>query len=367
MIPLSKPIIGKEEKKAVKEVLDSGMLAQGKRVKEFEEKFALFCGAKRAVAVNSGTAAIHSALYSIGIKEGDEVITTPFTFVSTANSILMQGAKIVFADIDEKTFNISPLKLKEKITSETKAIITVDLFGQPADYGKIKEIADISKIKIIEDACQSVGAEWNGIKTGRLGDIGCFSLYATKNMMSGEGGIITTDNDEYAELCRRFRNHGQSEKTNYEYLDIGYNYRMTDIQAAIALEQLKKIDKFTKKRIRNAKLLIKGLKGIKGIETPFVQKGIKHVFHQFTIKCDNINVKRNELMIFLKENGISCGVYYPKPLHLHSHFKKFGYEEGDFPISEKISKQVLSIPVNPSLSKEDIGMIVKTVKKFCGI
>lgn len=364
MIPLSKPIIGEEEKKAVNEVLNSGMLAQGPKVKELEEKFAVFCGSKYAIVVNSGTAAIHTALYAIGIKDGDEVITVPFTFVATANPILMLGGKVIFVDIDEKTFNIDPKKIEEKISPKTKAIITVDLYGQPADYDEIKKIAEKYSLKIIGDACQAHGAEFNGIKTGKLGDLGCFSLYATKNIMSGEGGIITTDNEEFAELCRRFRHHGQSEKTRYEYFDIGYNYRLTDIQAAIALAQLNKLDEFTEKRRKNAARLIEGLKEIQGIEIPFQDARCKHVFHQFTIKCDNNKINRDALVNFLKEKGIGCGIYYPKPLHLHPHFRRFGYKENDFPVSEKISKSVLSLPVHPSLSEKEVEEIINAIKEF---
>lgn len=360
MIPISKLVIGDEEKKAVLDVLNSGMLAQGPKVKEFEEKFASFCEAKFGIATNSGTAALHAALYAIGVKPGDEVITSPFTFVASANPIIMLGAKPVFADIDEKTYNISAQRIKEKITSKTKAIVVIDLYGQIYDAKEIRELAQKHNLKIIEDACQAVGAELNGKKAGTFGDLACFSFYATKNLMTGEGGMITTDNEEYAEMCKRFRHHGQSEKTKYEYYDLGYNYRMTDIQAAIGLEQLKKIDDFTKKRIENSNLLTEGLKKIRQIKTPFVNIGAKHVFHQYTIRAE----KRDELMAYLKEKGIGCGIYYPKSLHLHPNFKRIGYKEGDFPVAEKASKEVLSLPVHPLLTKEDIQTIINAIKDF---
>jgi len=352
LIPLAKPIIGEEEKKAVMDVLDSGMLAQGCKVKELEESFAKFCGTKYAIAVNSGTATLHTALYAIGIKAGDEVLTVPFTFVATANTILMQNAKPVFVDVDEDTFNIDPNKIEEKITPKTKAIIAVDLYGQPADYEKINAIAKKHNLKIIEDSCQAHNAEYNGVKTGALGDIGCFSLYSTKNITCAEGGIITTNNEKYAELCRRFRHHGRS-------YDIGYNYRMTDIQAAIAIEQLKKIEDFTRRRIQNAKILSEGLSDIKGITTPKINPKVKHVFHQYTIKVGN---GRDKLMGRLKRKGIGCAIFYPKPLHLHPHFSKLGYKAGDFPVSEKLSKEVLSLPVHPSLSKKHIEYILEVFK-----
>lgn len=365
MIGIAKPVIGEEEKKAVIDVIDSGMLAQGPKVKEFEEKFASFCGTNYAVAVNSGTAALHAALHAAGIKEGDEVITVPFTFVATANPILMEHAKIIFVDVDKETFCIDPEKVKEKITENTKAIIAVDLYGQAADYDGLKKIAEEKGIKIIEDACQAVGAELNGVKAGKLGDIGCFSLYATKNMMSGEGGVITTDNEEYAELCKRFRHHGQSEKTRYEYHDIGYNYRMMDLQAAIALEQLKKVDGFNTKRIENAKILVEGLSKIKGVTLPKVKENAKHVYHQFTIKVEeDFCCSRDELIEKLKGKGIGSAIFYPKPLHLHPHFAKMGYNEGDFPVSERLAKQVLSLPVHPSLTKEEVESVVKAFEEI---
>ncbi len=364
MINLAKPTIEKEEKDAVLRVLESGILAQGKNVKELEEKFAEYCGTKYAVAVNSGTAAIHSALYALGVSKNDEVITTPFTFVATANPIIMQNAKIVFADIDMEDFNINPDEVEKKITDKTKAIIAVDLYGHPCNYQKLKEISEKYNVPIIEDCCQAHGAEYNGIKAGNLGDIGCFSLYATKNIMCGEGGIITTNDEKYAELCKRFRHHGQSEQTRYLYEDIGYNYRLTDLQAAIAIEQLKKIEEFTNKRIENARILNGGLKNIKGITLPTIGNNIRHVFHQHTIICDNENIKRDELLGYLKENGINAGVYYPKPLHLHPHFMKMGYNEGDFPVSEKASLKVLSLPVHPNVSKNDLEKIIDTIKNF---
>ncbi len=362
MIPVAKPIIGEEEKKAVMEVLNSGMIVKDRKVRELEEAFAKLCNTKYAVAVSSGTAAIHAALYAIGIKEGDEVITTPFTFVATANPILMQNAKIVFADIDKDTFNIDPADVKRKITKKTKAIITVDLFGQCADYDELNKIAEEHNLIIIEDACQAVNAEYSGEKAGSLTKVAAFSLYATKNIMSGEGGILTTNDEEIYDRARMFRHHGQSEKTRYQYFDLGYNYRMTDMQAAIALAQLKKLDEFTNKRIKNAKMISEGLKDIHGIKIPAIKSNVKHVFHQYTIKVDGFRISRDELAEYLKGKGIGSAVFYPRPLHLHPHFMKLGYKEGDFPVAEKTAKQVLSLPVHPSVTEHDIKTIVEAFK-----
>ncbi len=361
MIPVVKPTITEEDKKAVLEVLDSGMLAQGKEVAEFEKRFAEYCGCRNAVAVNSGTAALHTALYAIGIREGDEVITSPFTFVASANAILMQNAKVVFADIKKDSFNIDPKEIEKKITDKTKAIVAVDLFGQMADYDAILNIAQKHGLKVVEDAAQAVGAEISGSRAGNVADIAGFSLYATKNLMCGEGGVVTTNNDEYAELCRRFRHHGQSEKTRYQYYDIGYNYRMTNIAAAIGLVQLGKIDEYNEKRQKNAEALSKGLADIPEVVVPAASPEAKHVFHQYTILVDP--EKRDEIMNKIKEQGCGCAVFYPKPLHLHPHFGNMGYSEGDFPVSEETAKRCISLPVHPRLSEEDISKIIETVKE----
>ena len=364
MIPIAKPFMDEEEIKAVAKAIRSGTIAQGPKVRELEEKFAKLCSTKYAIAVNSGTAALHTALKATGTKQGDEVITSPFTFIATANTILMQSAKPVFADIDEDTFNIDPKKIEEKITEKTKAIIAVDLYGHLCDYNEIIKIAEKNNLTLIEDACQSVNAEYNQKKAGSFGNIATFSFYATKNITCGEGGMLTTNNKEYAEQAKLFRQHGRSSMTEYEYIKLGYNYRMADICAAILLEQLKKIDLITKKRIENANCLIKGLKEIKGIKVPVVEESNKHVFHQFTIKVEeDFKLSRDELINYLKEKGINTAIYYPKPLHLCEHFRKLGYKEGDFPIAEKISKQVLSLPVHPHLTEEQLNTIINAFKE----
>ena len=360
---VAKPYIGDEEKNAVMRVLESGMLAQGPKVAELEKNFAEKFGVKYAIAVNSGTAAIHTALFSLGIKPGDEVITTPFTFVATANPIIMLGAKPVFVDVDEKTFNINPDLIKTKINNKTKAIIPVHLYGLPADMNKINKIADDNNLKVLEDACQAHGAKYNNKFAGNLGDVGAFSFYATKNMMCGEGGIITTNSEEIYEASKRFRQHGMRQSGDYAYIHLGYNYRITDLLASIAVEQLKRLDDFTKKRQENANYLKENLKDVRGIILPYVPEGSEHVWHQFTIRVtSDYAMSREELVLKLKENNIYPGVYYPKPLHLHQHFQKLGYKKGDFPVAEQLSKEVLSLPIHPLLSKEDLDKIVKVIR-----
>lgn len=362
MINIAKPLIGSKERELVNQVLDSGMLAAGQKVKRLEEEFCRLCSTRHSIAVNSGTAALHSALYAIGVGPGDEVITTPFTFVATANPILMQGAKIVFADIDESTFNISPQKILEKVTDKTKAIITVDLFGQLCDYDEISKIAERNNLKIIEDACQAVGASYKDRKAGNFGNISCFSLYATKNIMCGEGGVITTNDDELAEKCRRFRHHGQSEATRYQYYDIGYNYRLSDLHASIAVAQVERLEGFTEKRQRNARRLHDGLFGIKGLVLPEEKIG-SHVYHQFTIRVTkDFQLTRDELIAHLRTHDIGAAVFYPKPLHMHPHFERLGFKQGDFPVSEMVASQVLSLPVHPEVTEKDISKIVEAIK-----
>lgn len=365
MIPISKPLIEQEEIDAVVAVLKSGMLAQGPKTKELEDMFAKYCGVKHAIAFSNGTTALHTGVRALGIKDGDEVITVPFTFVATANPILMEGGKVVFVDICEDDFCIDPSKIEEKITDKTKAIIPVDLYGQIYKYEEVKKIADKHNLKILEDACQAVGAEQNGVKAGNFGDAGAFSFYATKNIATGEGGMLTTNDDDIERSSKMFRHHGQDESVRYEYLDLGHNYRLTDMAAALGVEQMKKIDRIIDTRIKNAKLLTEGLSKIKGILCPKVMEGNIHVFHQYTIRVtDDFGKTRDELMEFLKSNEIGCGVYYPKPLHLHEHFRKMGYKEGDFPVSEMMSTQVLSLPVNPFVTEDDISFIVEKIVEF---
>lgn len=365
MITIAQPVIGDEEKNAVSLVMESGMLAQGPKVAELEAEFAAYCGTKYALAVNSGTAAIHAALYASGVCEGDEVITTPYSFIATINPILMLGARPVLVDIDPRTFNIDPKKIEAAITKKTKAIIPVHLYGQPVDWESIKTIAEAHNLIVIEDACQAVGALYKNTKAGSLGDLGCFSLYATKNMMCGEGGLITTNNEEFMKAIKSFRQHGMIGP--YEYKELGYNYRMSDLHAAIAVEQLKKIDGFNERRRENALRLSKGLMAVKGITLPSEIDDVYHVYHQYTILLDrDLSIDRNTFMERLKERGVGTGVYYPKPLHAYDHIAKLGYKMGDFPNAEDIASRVVSLPIHPSVSLNDIDTIIAAVKEVIG-
>ena len=357
-VPIAKPIIGEEEIENVVEVLKSGMIAQGPKVMEFEEKFANWIGAKYGIATNSGTSALHVALLACGIGEGDEVITTPFTFIASGNAIVYTGATPVFADIDLDTYTIDPDKIEDLITDKTKAILPVQLYGQAADMDKIREIAEKHDLKIIEDAAQAHGAEYNGEKVGTLGDMACFSFYPTKNMTTSEGGMITTDDEELAKKAQMFRAHGASER--YHHDEIGYNFRMTDIAAAIGLAQLNVIDEFNNKRISNANYLNEQLKDVEGIVTPKSPDNYKHVYHQYTIRVEKGN--RDDWVEFLTNKGIGTGIHYPIPLYNQPIYKKLGIE-GDCPLAEKAADNVISLPVHPSLTKEDLDLVVDAVKE----
>jgi dTDP-4-amino-4,6-dideoxygalactose transaminase len=361
MINISTPLLAREELEAVECVLQSGRLAQGPKVEEFEALFASYIGTKYAIATSSGTAALHIALLASGIGHGDEVITTPFSFIATANAILFCGAKPVFADIDKDTFCIDPGLIRAKITSKTRAVLPVHLYGQPCNMKEIVKICREHNLILIEDACQAHGAEYHGKKVGSFG-IGCFSFYPTKNMTTGEGGMITTDDSNIAERARMIRSHGQKERYIHELL--GYNYRMTDIAAAIGICQLKKLDEFNRQRIQHARFLTEKLGKIRGLIAPFVAPNVKHVFHQFTIKVTgDFSIPRDELKQRLKDKGIMTEVYYPLPIHKQPLYKELGYN-ASLPNAEKACEEVLSLPVHHLLTEEELDCIVETIKNI---
>lgn len=356
MIPISKPDISEAEKAAVLEVLNSGMLAMGPRTAQFEEAFAKMCGVKHAIAVSSGTTALHIALLAHGIGPGDEVITTPFTFAATINSILYVGAIPVFVDIEEDTFNIDPAQIEAKITKRTKALLPVHLYGYVCDMDALQAIARKYDLALIEDACQAVMATFKGKMAGSFGT-GTFSFYATKNLMCGEGGMITTNDDEIAEKCRMIRNHGMKRRYYHEFL--GYNFRMTDIQAAIGLVQLQRLSEFTEKRRQNAAYFNAKIESVK---TPRVREGYEHVWHQYTIRV-NGSKSRDAAVEQLTAAGIGTGIYYPIPAHKQGYIAKI---VGDvhLPVAEQMAKEVISLPVHPKLSEEEREQIVREVNKL---
>lgn len=345
------PLIAEEEKRAVMQVLDSGQLAQGACVAEFERAFAAYIGVKHAIAVNSGTAALHAALLAHGIGPGDEVITSPFTFIASANSILFTGAKPVFADIDPATYNLDPGQAAAKITSRTRAIMPVHLYGQACDMDAFAKLARAHNLVIVEDACQAHGAAFRGRNVGAFGT-GCFSFYPTKNMTTAEGGAITTDDDALAERLRMIRSHGSRERYRHEML--GYNYRMTDLQAAIGLAQLRKLEAWNARRIENARYLTEHLRNV---AKPYVMPEARHVFHQYTIRVEG---DREAARAKLHEQGVETSVHYPAPAHRQPVYVQLGYRD-DLPEAERASRQVLSLPVHPSLTPSDLEQIAQAV------
>lgn len=356
-IPIAKPVIGEEEIRAVTEVLRSGKLVQGEKVEQFEKGFSSYVGTKFAMAVSSGTAALQIGLQSMGIRKGDEVIVPPFTFAATANAVIHCGATPVFADIDSRTFNIDPEKIQEKITDKTRAVICVHLYGQACEMGSLTNICKSANADLVEDAAQAVGAEYKGRKVGTFGRISAFSFYATKNLTTGEGGMILTGQKDIAEKVKMIRNQGQSEQYKHEI--ISYNFRMTDIQAAIGIEQLKKISDLNKKRIENASFLSDSLSSVKGIETPFVPGHVKHVFHQYTIKVPK---GRDKLLNYLNVHEIGARVYYPEPVYLQPPYLKMGFRKGLCPVTEEVCRQVLSLPVHPLLTQEELETVADAVR-----
>lgn len=356
LIPISRPDISASEKAAVMEVLESGLLAQGTRTAEFEEHFAQLCGVKHAIAVSSGTSALHMALLANGIGPGDEVITTPFTFIATVNAILFTGARPVFVDINEETFNLDLCLAESLMTPRTKAILPVHLYGHMCDMDQVVAVADRYGLRIIEDACQAVGATYKGRSAGSFG-CGVFSFYATKNLMCAEGGMVTTDDDVIADQCRMIRNHGMKRRYYHEML--GYNYRLTDLQAAIGLAQLERFPEFHKKRTLNANYFNSR---IQTMITPSCEEGYQHGWHQYTVRVRK-GQDRDQIAHRLKEAGIETGIYYPIPIHKQSYLQEeFG--ELSLPVTEQMAKEVLSLPVHTQLSVEDLEIIVEEVNKL---
>lgn len=356
MIHIAKPLIGEEEKNAVLEVLESGMLAQGPRVKAFEDAFASMCGVKHAIATTSGTTALHVALLAAGIGAGDEVITSAFTFIASANSVLYTGALPVFVDIDPVTMNLDPGQIKAAISTRTKAIMPVHLFGLCCDMDPVLAIADEYGLRVVEDACQSHGAQYKSRMAGSFG-IGAFSFYPTKNMTSGEGGMITTNDDAIAEKCRIIRQHGM--RRRYYHDELGFNFRMSDVHAAIGLEQLKKLAVRNRQRRANAEYLNQHLQGV---EVPCEPVDYLHVYHQYTVQVSDD--RRDGLRAHLQANGVGSEVYYPVPVHKQSFYINDYNFSFSLPNTEKAAKTVLSLPVHPGLSQEDLETIVTLVNAY---
>ena len=362
LIPINLPKIGEEEVEAVVRVLRSGMLTSGLgaglKVTEFEKNYAAFAGVKHAVAVNTGTAALHASMLAAGIGAGDEVILPAFTFVATAEAVVMAGAKPVFADIDPETYNLSPNAVKKALTKKTKAVVPVDLYGLPADIAPIKEIASEHDLFVIEDCAQSHGATYHGKPAGFFADLACWSLYAAKNIGTGEGGVVTTNNDHLAEKVRMVRTHG--EKVKYTSLMLGTNYRMTEIQAAIGVVQLGRLPEFLAKRTSNAQALNRLLGKVEKIKLPPQLDDRTASWYLYTVRIRNATqTQRNNIISELHHKGIGAEAYYPTPVHQMPYYREtFG--QFNLPETEKAANQVLSLPIHPAVTEEQTEFIAET-------
>lgn len=375
LIPFSKPSIGKEEKNRVLKVLESDWLTSGPTTKKFEEEFAKFNESKYAISLNSCTAALYLSLIALGIKRGDEVITSPLTFTSVANVCLHIGAKPVFVDIDSKTYLIDTNKIKRAITKRTKAIIPIHYGGQACDMDKIIDLAKKHNLKIIEDCAHAPGADYKRKKVGNFGDTGCFSFYATKNITTGEGGMITTNNKELAEKFILLRLHGMSKESwkryhsegswHYNVTIPGFKENMSEIQSALGIEQLKKLNNFNNKRREIAEYYKKNLSEIKEIKLIGETGNGKNVFHLYPIEIEveKLKINRAEFIRKLNERGIGTSVHFI-PLHLQPLYQKIGYKKGDFPITEKAYKGLISLPIYPKLTKKDLDYIINNLKEI---
>ncbi|MCA6085525.1 DegT/DnrJ/EryC1/StrS family aminotransferase [Candidatus Endomicrobiellum agilis] len=362
MINITLPIVGKKERQLIKEVLDSRILASGEYVERFEQSFAKYCGVKFGIANANGTSSLHVSLLMCGIKPGDKVVTTPFSFIATSNSILFCRAEPVFVDIDPKTFNINPVELEKtlKMEKNIKAVLVVHLYGLPCDMDAILKLKKKYKFKLIEDSCQAHGAEFRCRKVGSFGDVAAFSFYTTKNMMTGEGGIVLTNDIKADRYGRQLINHGRDRHSATTVL--GYNYRLTNLAAAIGIAQFEQLESRIVKRIANAWKYNEAFKDLDFLQTPYIPENCRHVFHQYTVRISAS--ERKKFIDYLSNNGIGSGIYYNTVLYKQPFYKQLGYRSGLCKEAEKAAGEVLSLPVHPSLSKSDTDKIIEVIRGY---
>lgn len=348
--------ISDEIDSAIRDVIDDTDFILGESVSEFEENFAQYCGTYDCVGVSSGTAALHLVFEALNIGENDEVITTPLSFISTVEPLLHLGAKPVFADIDPATYNIDPERVEDKITDRTRAILGVDLYGQPADFESLRELAHDHNLHLIEDAAQAHGARQNDRRAGSLGDVATFSFYPGKNLGAfGDAGCITTSDETLAERVRSLRDHGRTDR--YAHSEPGFNFRMDGLQGAVLNVKLNHLDEWNKQRRSNADYYNNQLKN-PPVQTPTVRSRNEHVFHQYVIQVED----RDQIQDYLNDQNISAGIHYPNPLHLQPSLESLNYEQGDFPIAEKACQNILSLPIHSMLDQEDLDFVISTLK-----
>lgn len=366
-IPLARPDITDREIEAVVRVLKTPYLSLGPKLEEFERRLAGYAGVRYAVVVNSGTSALHLIIKAMGIREGDEVITTPFSFISSANCILFERAKPIFVDIEPKTLNIDPARIEERITNKTKAILAVDVFGHPADWDRLKEIADKHGLRLIEDSAEALGAEYQGKKAGSFGDAAVFAFYPNKQVTTGEGGVILTDDGKVAELCRSLRNQGRGERSGWlQHERLGYNYRMSEINCALGIAQMERIGEILKKREQVAQLYNQHLFPLEEegfLKRPYVSPGVKMSWFVYVIRLSDQYTRddRDEILRELRDRGIGCNDYF-QPIHLQPFYRSLGYNAGDFPVTEHVSARTIALPFYNRLGEEEVKAVVTALE-----
>jgi perosamine synthetase len=358
-VQLAKPDISQTEIDSVVEVMKSGILSIGPKVREFEKKFEDYLDIKHAIAVNSGTSGLHLLIKAYGIKEGDEVITTPFSFIATANCILFEGAKPVFIDICPKNLNMDIDGIEKKINERTKAILAVDVFGNPVDTERLRAIARKYDLILLEDSCEALGSEYNGKKCGSMADGAVFGFYPNKQITTGEGGMVVTNNEEIAELCRSYRSQGRAITGFWlEHERLGYNFRLSELNSALGIAQMDRLDEFIDKRNSIAEKYNSRLIHIKGVTIPYIPLHVSRMsWFVYVIRLDR-SIDRNKIMQHLLDNGISCRPYFT-PIHLQPYFRElFGYKEGDFPVTEEVAASTIALPFFNDLQDEQIDYVV---------
>lgn len=360
-VSIADPDIGSDAIQRVQSVLESGMLADGPEVRAFEESFAAYCGADRAVATSNGTTALHTALEAVGLEEGDAVITSPFSFVASANAIRLAGGKPVFADIDPETYTLDPADVERILAKreDIAGLVPVHLYGLAADMDSLCAIADDHDLFVVEDACQAHGAAIDGDRVGALGDAACFSFYPTKNMTTGEGGMVTTNRDDVADRAASFVNHGRDvgDGGSYEHVALGHNYRLTSLAAAIGRAQLERLPEFNRARRTHAAYYDDQLDPFP-LETPTEPAGYRHVYHQYTVRTEN----REALAATLDDHNVDTGVYYETPIHQQPAYETVSTAAATLPNAERAAETVLSLPVHPTLSERDRRTVVEAVR-----
>lgn len=357
MIPVADPRFDNGEREAVEAVLESGMIADGPEVRRFEAEFARYCGTDQAIATSNGTTALHAALEALGIGAGDRVVTTPFSFVASANAIRLAGATPVFADIDPETYTLDPEAVGDLCRDRSiDGILAVHLYGCPAAMDPLSDVAETYGIPLIEDAAQAHGARYRGSMVGTLGDAAAFSFYPTKNMTTGEGGMVLTDREAVAERAASYVNHGRTaDDSPYAHERVGHNLRMTSLAAAIGRVQLERLPEWIQSRRENAERLSTGLADVPGITPPVEPEGRRHAYHQYTIRCEN----RDRLREHLEAADVGTGVYYPAPIHQLGAYEDY---DADVPAAERAAGSVLSLPVHPGLSADEVDHVLESVR-----